>query len=204
MALKQVVIVVTDAIVGYYEARSYPDEQKDSAGYYNLYKVPVYRILVNGTDVDGNKLSSDFRAPRFMPYYNNPKSPSPHYSAKGWVNCGLSSARKVVVSRYKEDYQVQNRYSPGVGAIVVHKSFYIHAGPASLTDVGFGSAGCIEIIGNYDVFKRAIALTAGITTGSSDSAIQQLVKAGKLIVEIQPARVPEIKSNVTRRVRDWP
>ena len=36
--------MVTDSIVGHYEARSYPDEQMDASGYYNLHKVPVYRI----------------------------------------------------------------------------------------------------------------------------------------------------------------
>ena len=36
MAARQIVIVVTSSIVGQYEARSYPDEQKDAGGYYSL------------------------------------------------------------------------------------------------------------------------------------------------------------------------
>jgi hypothetical protein len=81
-----------------------------------------------------------------MPYFNNPQRPDPDYRTKGWVNAGLSAARTVVISQYKQNYEVHNRYSPGKGAIVVKDTFYIHAGPASLQDVGFGSAGCIEII----------------------------------------------------------
>jgi hypothetical protein len=203
MAARQVVIVVTSSIVGEYEARSYPDEQKDPSGYYNLYKVPVYRILLTGTDDTGKKVSGEYRAPRFMPYYNDPKRPSSHYKAKGWINAGLSSTRRVVVSRYKTDYEVQNRFSPGRGAIVVHESFYIHAGPATLADVGFGSAGCIEIIGNYNIFKNAIARLSGLTGLSDDNAITQLVKERKLIVEIQAAKVPDIKKLVSRKVKDW-
>jgi hypothetical protein len=204
MAARQVVIVATNVVVGSYEARSYPDEQKDAAGYYNLYKVPLYRILVTGKDDTGKNVSGEYRAPRFMPYYNNPKKPSPHYKTLGWINCGLSSTRRVVISQYRQDYQVQNRYSPGVGAIVVHKTFYIHAGPATPSDVGFGSAGCIEIIGNFDTFKDAIARMAGITGMQRDAAIAQLVKERKLVVEIQQARVPDIKKLASRKVRDWP
>lgn len=185
------------------EARSYPHEQKDASGWYNLYKVPVYRILVTGTDASGNKVSGDYRAPRFMPYYNDPAKPSHHYKIKGWVNAGLSSTRRVVVSQYRRDYQVQNRYSPGTGAIVVHESFYIHAGPATLSDVGFGSAGCIEIIGNFDIFKDAIVRMSGIAGLSLDDAITQLVKERKLVVEIQQARVPDIKSLYSRKFKDW-
>ncbi|MGB8297402.1 MAG: hypothetical protein WCG85_18400 [Polyangia bacterium] len=203
MAARQVVIVVTNTIVGQYEARSYPDEQKDASGYYNLYKVPIYRILVTGKDDTGNSVSGEYRAPRFMPYYNNPKRPSLHYKTLGWINCGLSSTQRVVISRYRRDYQVQNRYSPGIGAIVVHDTFYIHAGPATPSDVGFGSAGCIEIIGNFDVFKDSIVRMSGIVGVSRDDAITQLVKEGKLIVEIEQARVPDIKSLYSRKIKDW-
>lgn len=203
MAARQVVIVVTNTIVGYYEARSYPDDQKDASGYYNLYKVPIYRILVTGKDDTGKAVSGEYRAPRFMPYFNNPKRPSPHYKTLGWVNCGLSSTRRVVISQYRKDYQVQNRFSPGIGAIVVHDTFYIHAGPATPSDVGFGSAGCIEIIGNFDVFKDAIVRMSGIAGVSRDNAITQLVKERKLIVEIQQARVPDIKSLYSRKIKDW-
>jgi hypothetical protein len=203
MAARQVIIDVTSTVVGQYEARSYPDQQEDASGYYNLYKVPLYRILVSGKDDTGKNLSGEYRAPRFMPYYNNPKRPSPHYKTLGWVNCGLSSKRRVIVSQYRKDYQVQNRYSPGVGAIVLHQSFYIHAGPATPSDYGFGSAGCIEIIGNFDTFKDAIVRLSGVVALTRDAAITQLVKERKLVVEIQEARVPDIKTSASRKVKDW-
>jgi hypothetical protein len=86
---------------------------------------------------------------------------------------------------------------------VVHDTFYIHAGPATLSDVGFGSAGCIEIIGNFDVFKDAIVRMSGIVGVSRDDAITQLVKERQLIVEIEQARVPDIKSLYSRKIKDW-
>ena len=201
MPEQQVDIVVTSTVVGSYEARSYPDQQTDVQGRYPLYSVPVYKIQIRGKDASQTPISVDFAAPRFMPYFNDPKRPSPHYRAVGWLNAGLSSQRTVVISRFKQDYAVQNRYSPGRGAIVVHESFYIHAGPASLKDVGFGSAGCIEIIGDYNVFKQAIANLSGVMSASPDQAIQQVVHARKLIVTIQHASPPDIKKSFTRMIR---
>jgi len=157
MPVQQVDIIVTNVVVGLYEALSYPYQQTDAMGQYPLYSVPVYKIQVVGRDSSHKSVVVDFAAPRFMPYYNDPKRPDPHYNAVGWLNAGLSSHRRVVVSRFKQDYAVQNRYSPGRGAIVVHESFYIHAGPSSPQDFGFGSAGCIEVIGDYNLFKQAIA-----------------------------------------------
>lgn len=174
-----------------------PIEQRDEKGFYALYRVPVYRILVQGAD---RKLAKSFAAPRFMPFYNDPKAPDPDYPATGWVNAGLSSARRVIVAKYKQDYRVRNRFSPGIGAIVVKDAFFIHAG--QLEDVGFGSAGCIEIVGDYNDFKGAIASLGGTTTTSADAAIQQLVRAQRLVVTIQQASVPDIKKSFTRRIAD--
>lgn len=200
MAARKVVITLTDRIVDYYEARSYPDDDRNNDGLWELYRVPVYKILVAGIDDAGSAATAEHQAPRFMPYYNDPANPDPHYATKGWVNAGLSAKRTVVVSKYKPDYEVQNRYSPGRGAIVLKGTFYIHAGPADLADIGFGSAGCVEIIGNYNVFKANIAALSGTGMANSDEAISKLVAERKLIVEIQQATVPDIKSLFTRRI----
>ena len=109
--------------MGNYEARSYPDEQEDASGLIPLYQVPVYKIFVKGTDASNNDKVFEFIAPRFMPYFNNPYRPDPHYRTKGWGNAGLASPRTVVASQYKQNYEVRNRYSPGRGAIVVQGTF---------------------------------------------------------------------------------
>jgi len=201
MSTRKVEIVVTSTVVGQYEAKSYPHRQDDSAGYYNLYLVPVYKILVRGVDDKKQPQTKTFMAPRFMPYFNDPKNPDQGYKTKGWVNCGLSSARTVTITRYIRDYELHNRISAFRGAIVVHQTFYIHPGPATLCDYGFGSAGCIEIIGDFNIFKNAIVSLSGITSGTLDDGIQKLVNDRKLIVTIETAPVPDIRNSVSRRVR---
>ena len=118
----------------------------------------------------------------------------------GWVNSGLYSARRVTVRTYIRDYQVQNRYSPGVGAIVIKDAFYIHGGPADYNNVGFGSAGCVEIIGDYDDFKANIAALSGSSLSDSDDAIEALVSGRKLFLILEEIPLPNIKSNFTREV----
>jgi hypothetical protein len=200
MAARKVTITLTSRIVDYYEARSYPDDDRDNNGLWELYKVPVYEVLVAGADGAGAATAYKHQAPRFMPYFNDPAKPDHHYSTKGWVNAGLSARRTVIVPMYKPHYEVRNRYSPGKGAIVLKDSFYIHAGPADLADIGFGSAGCVEIIGNYDDFKANIASLSGTGAATSDEAIHKLVGARLLVVEIEHATVPNIKRSFTRQI----
>lgn len=200
MKTRKVKITLSNKVVGSYEARSYPDDDYDNNGKIELYKVPVYSIIVSGTDGAGKPKTFLHKAPRFMPYWNDPKKLSSHYKTKGWANSGLSSARTIIVNRYIRDYEVQNRYSPGKGAIVLKDAFYIHGGPANDTDVGFGSAGCVEIIGNYDTFKSNIASLSGSASKASDDAITQLVIQGNLIVVIESAVVPDIKKLFTREI----
>lgn len=198
-SLRDVEIIITNKIIDKYEARSYPDDDYDNNGKIELYEVDVYQVEIKGKDNSGNTRKLIHKAPRFMPYWNDPLSPNKNYKTKGWVNAGLSSARNIVVTRYIPNYQVRNRFSPGKGAIVLWNAFYIHAGPADLFDIGFGSAGCIEIIGNYDDFKSDIESLSG-HKGSSDDAILALVKNRKLIVKIEGTNVPDIKSKFTREL----
>lgn len=200
MPTRKVTITLSNKIVGHYEARSYPHDDINGNGKIELYKVPLYEITITGVDDSGKNTTFTHKAPRFMPYWNNPKSPDSHYKTIGWVNSGLSQARTITVERYIRDYEVRNRYSPGRGAIVMKDSFYIHAGPATESDVGFGSAGCVEIIGNYDTFKAQIASLSGIKSAFADDAIARLVQDRKLVVIINSAAVPDIKRLYTREI----
>jgi hypothetical protein len=199
MKTRKVTITLTSTRVGDYEARSYPHDDINKNGKVELYKVPVYQIIISGTDDKGNTKSFKHKAPRFMPFWNDPKKPSSHYAAVGWLNAGLSGARTITVGQYLKDYQVQNRFSPGLGAIVLTGAFYIHGGPSDESEVGFGSAGCVEIIGNYDTFKANIASLSGSSKAPGD-AIAELVGAGNLIVIIKSASAPNIKALFTREI----
>jgi hypothetical protein len=198
-SIRVVKITITNKIVGKYEARSYPHDDINGNGKIELYEVDVYEILIEGFDAAGNPKTYKHIAPRFMPYWNNPKNPDSHYKQIGWVNAGLSSERNITVVRYLPNYEVRNRYSPGKGAIVLTGAFYIHAGPADVTDFGFGSAGCVEIIGNYDDFKSNIQTLSGIS-GNVDAAISSLVSKRKLKVTIRQAKAPNIQAKFTREV----
>jgi hypothetical protein len=200
MKSKRVTVTLTSKIIGSYEARSYPHDDIDGDGKIELYKVPVYELTVGGVDNAGKKAVFQHKAPRFMPYWNDPSAPDSHYKTKGWVNARLSQSRTVIVRRYIRDYEVRNRYSPGRGAIVMEGTFYIHGGPANEADIGFGSAGCVEIIGNYDTFKSNIAELSGLKASSADDAIAKLVAEGNLIVVVVAAVVPDIKSLYSREL----
>ena len=49
-------IVVTNKIIGKYEARSYPQDDINNNGKTELYEVDVYEILLTGKDNEGNRL----------------------------------------------------------------------------------------------------------------------------------------------------
>ena len=201
MLTRKVTITITSKIVGWYEARSYPQDSQNNNDEIELYKVPSYEMIVSGTDESGKSLTFTHQAPRFMPYWNNPSNPDKHYKTKGWVNSGLSSAQTIVVSRYLKDYELHNRYSPAHGAIVLKNTFYIHAGPVDENDYGFGSAGCVENIGDFGALKSHIALLSGFKGGNADDAIQTLVKEKHLTAVIQAAAVPDIRKNYTRKIQ---
>ena len=189
-----------------YEGRAYPIDDVDGDGRTELYKAPVYFVYIDGTDASGAKVHKEYRAPRFMPY-NNPVGArhDADYKTTGFLTAGLSSVPRFAVGAYKSDYQVHNRFSPYGGAIVVKGSFYIHAGPESVDDFGWGSAGCVEVIGNFDDFKKDILTLAGSAAASGDSAalhrgVGALVAARKLFVTYETASRPNLQSLLSRQM----
>ena len=200
-SLRDVTVVVANTETGdTYLARSYPHDDYDDNGRIELYRVPVHKVFIKGTDASNKEQTKTWRAVRFFPYWNDPKKPDPHYRTKGWVNAGLHALTKRAVPRYKPDYGVQNCHSPFAGAIVMRDSFYIHAGPQSLSEQGWGSAGCVEIVGNFDTFKNDIRLLSGSTKSGSREAIIELVKARKLFIQVKYATPPDIKLHFVKEV----
>ena len=63
---------------------------------------------------------------------------------------------------YDANYNTSNSPSPHKGAIQIQNSFLIHSGPPTLEDSGWGSAGCVEIIGDFSEFKEDIKTVSGI------------------------------------------
>lgn len=190
LMMNEVLITISNIKTGEnYLARSYPDDDYNNNGKIELYWTPVYKVFLQN-----DKEQKEWKALRFMPYWNDPKQPYSKYKTRKWVVSGLSShIPKKIVTYYDPQYGVQNRYSPYAGGIQIKDSFLIHAGPQSLADIGWGAAGCVEIIGDFDKFKDDIRILSGIETNNSHDAIQMLVKSSKLYVEVQETTAPNIK-----------
>lgn len=192
--MKDVTVVVTNKKTGqHYYAHSYPDRDIDNNGKNDVYKTPIYEVhIIQGA----NKIV--WNAVRFMPYWNDPKAPNPKYKTIGFVNSGLHSLNKKSVSLYLPHYSTQNSFSPTRGAIQMRGNFLIHAGPRTRFASGWGSAGCVEIIGNFDKFKADIRDLAGIKPAIlPGAALTQLVANKKLFVEVQYATPPNFKKLMT-------
>ena len=190
--LNEIVITITGTVTGdIYYSRSYPDDDFNNNGKTEWYETPVYKVLI-----ENKSTKKQWKGLRFMPYWNDPKNLDPRYSTKGWVNSGLSnSISKKAVTYYNPVYGVHNRYSPYGGAIQIKGSFLIHAGPETLTlkDYGWGAAGCVEIIGNFDNFKKDIMDLSNSKKTDVHDAILELVKERKLFVTVEHAVAPDFK-----------
>jgi hypothetical protein len=195
-ALREVTIVVSNIKAPlFYIAKSYPCKDFDRNGQQECYRVPIYKAFIDGTSANGRSVRKEWTALRFMPYWNDPKNPSKHYTIKGWVNAGLRSLPKKAVSYYDPNYMTRNRRSPYSGGIQMIKSFLIHAGPANEVEFNWGSAGCVEIIGDFGKFKDNIKELSGSTQADAHGAILELVKARKLYVQVDYATPPDIKAD---------
>jgi hypothetical protein len=201
MSLRVVDVVVSNKLTGEsYEAKSYPNWDHDGDGRYEFYKTPIYYVYIDGTNAAGTRERRIWKAPRFMPYWNDPKAPDPHYKTLGFVNSGLTYVARKAVRLYKADYEVHNTYSEFGGAIQIQGSFLIHAGPEDLTASGWGAAGCVEIVGNFEDFKADILDLAGWKGTSHDKGLEEMVAHGKLFVSVERAKAPVLKNAVTRQM----
>lgn len=155
MKLRDVDIIISGTKTGdTYYAKSYPCSDMDKNSKIELYGVPVYYVYIKGTDDKGQSVKYTWKALRFMPYYNPPNFSS--YKTIGWVNSGLHKLNRQPAPEYKKAYEVHNTYSQHNGAIVLKGTFYIHAGPEDLTHIGWGAAGCVEIIGSFRDRKSVV------------------------------------------------
>jgi hypothetical protein len=194
--LRDVVVTVSgQKTADIYYSRSYPNEIHDEDGKVKLYATPVYKVFIKGKNAAGGEaVTKEWTALRFMPYWNDPKRRDPRYKTIGWVNSGKYKVPRKAVTYYNPTYGTHNRYSPFSGAIQIDGSFLIHAGPNSLSESGWGAAGCVEIIGNFDDFKNDIRDLSGSSAAEASAAILELVHHHHLFVEVQYALPPNLRA----------
>jgi hypothetical protein len=197
MSTKSVVITISNQkTTDIYLAKSYPSRDFDHNGMYELYKTPIYEVFIDRFDQDGTTTRKAWTAIRFAPYYNDPKQPDARYRHRGWANAGLHHLAKKPVTSYDPYYKTHNAYSAHSGAIQMRNSFLIHAGPETLGNSGWASAGCVEIIGSFSQFKGDIAALSGISASTVDATLLALVKVRKLFVQVEYAVPPDFRSQV--------
>ena len=61
---------------------------------------------------------------------------------------------------------------------------------------GWGSAGCVEIIGDFSNFLKDIKIISGSTKSDTHKSILDLVKAKKFFVEVEYEVPPDFRSNL--------
>jgi hypothetical protein len=129
---------------------------------------------------------------RFMPYWNDEKLPIVEgYSTRGWTVAGLPYLPVTRVNVYKPNFY-------GGGLQLNEKGFFIHRGRQSLDTPYMGSAGCVQLFGDYNIFLCSILSLLGykINFYKQDwihSAMNEIVRSGRLWVEIQRAIPPNIQ-----------
>ncbi len=142
--MRPVTITITNLIVGTAHITSYPYRPKPRI----LYKVPLYRVTVEGKDERNNSVTEDFKAIRFGVHR------TPEKQARV---VGLADAQTHTLSwSYIRTMQGE--------AWRVYDGFFIHKGPANPTSEAYGSIGCVEICGanEWDRFNDTIKKLAGL------------------------------------------
>ncbi|CAZ94359.1 hypothetical protein [Zobellia galactanivorans] len=142
--MRQVTIIVTSFTLANAHIPSYPDSQN----YQILYRVPLYRIYVEGRDAANNLVQEDFEAIRFGVHKSTSSQP---------MVVGMAQAQTHTLSW--EDISTM----PG-NAWRVYDGFFIHEGPEYPLNGNFGSIGCVEICGvsEWDRFNKVIKDLTGV------------------------------------------
>ena len=125
--MRPVTVIVTSNILGNAKITSYPDKQN----FAKLYRVPLYRVYVEGRDATNNFVQEDFEAIRFGVHKN--------YSSHPKI-VGLADMQTHILSwdwiTTMEEYSWR-----------VYDGFFIHDGPDNPMSGFYGSIGCVEICG---------------------------------------------------------
>jgi hypothetical protein len=153
---RPVTITITNIRVGSTTVVAYPDDAHDDLGKRNkvaLYRVPLYRIIVSGTNAQGGVASQTFSAIRYgvqLETARGVKKPR----VVGWSNS----------QKYTGNWQKMFHF--GEMAWHVSGNGFIHRGPDDVANSDFGALGCIEICGNgqWNSFNDLILRLSGASS----------------------------------------
>jgi hypothetical protein len=155
--MRNVTVTITNRTNGIGTVSAYPDGPRSE-----LYEVPLYDVVVAGTDDQGVSQSYTFQALRFGVQKNKKKGiPNPRI-------VGLADAQSYVLSWSYITTMKEMAWR-------VFGGWFIHRGPAKPNGSSIGSIGCIEISGvsGWQDFNNRICELAG-TTNAGQSEISNL------------------------------
>jgi RHS repeat-associated protein len=152
-------IEVTDEIVGEQVIKDYPS---DKGG---RYKTPLYKVVVSGTDADGNVISKEFKAIRFGVKTNS---------------SGLKSIVTLKAGTYVIKDFLPNQYS-NTGAFHIKGDYLIHLNSINGAD---GNNGCIAISGGRSMWNQFKSYVTQLTFNSD---LSNAARNGNIILNVRNA-----------------
>ena len=185
--LRNVLVTVTGEIVGTARTFSYPFSNSNDPSKMIRYEVPVYKVIVSGTDDEGNKVSKEYRALRFG--VKNSK----YGEVKDSRVVGLEEEETFEKVPWDDSYKPHSFESNEKGAWVVDGDYLIHDGP----DEGFlgASNGCVEPLGKnkFNEFNDDIIRMSGSKAPTRSAQLKEIGKKGALTVKYEKASKPSLK-----------
>ncbi|MDP4180281.1 MAG: hypothetical protein Q8942_04220 [Bacillota bacterium] len=177
--IRSIKATVTSEILDYGYLKSY--HYADPRVYY---KIPIYRMYLEGTTDDNSQAKIPYRVIRFgVVREKSFEDPS---------MCGLQKANEYIIKEWTEEAirLPNNRWLPGWR---IYGGHFIHAGPAAPNRVPgainelASSIGCIEIINrNFSDFQDATLMLSGA------KSYKILGKLGKFTLKIEQADLPPL------------
>ncbi|WP_276166073.1 hypothetical protein [Zobellia alginiliquefaciens] len=167
--MRAVTVRVTNLTLGNAHITSYPYRPNRPS---ILYRVPLYRVSIEGKTSGNNSVIEDFEAIRFGVQRTTTEGPS----IVGLADAQTHNLTWDYISTMDDD------------AWRVYDGFFIHQGPSNPISGGYGSIGCIEICGGgeWDRFNDTIKNLTG------QNSLTQISNSQLLTAEYESATRPPL------------
>ncbi|MBK7939713.1 MAG: hypothetical protein IPJ82_22665 [Lewinellaceae bacterium] len=189
-AIKKVKITITNQIVGKAHVSGFSHEKGRTK---DIFEVPLYKLIIEGTDAEGIKRSEEYGVIRFG------------------VQQRKTGGKATVVGRTKEESFTIRSWNPTYlsglrgatpGAWRITGGFLLHDGADAPLKDAWGAIGCIEVCGSFnddqDNFTRLnwlIRSWSGATEATKNTKAQynKVATSGILIIYFQYSSKPPLK-----------
>ena len=173
--IRQVTVTITSKKVGTTIINTYPDKSK-------LFRVPLYEVIVTGTDSDNKPQTKIFNVVRYgVGYKYNGRYIEPGYT-------GYFNYYKFTVKEWLGDYLVGHKDEVPAGAFKVNETFYLHTGSEDITSYTVGSIGCVLFQGK-GVWVDFVTTVKRFANASSET---QLAESHKMTVIYEQDSYPPL------------